>query len=77
MNCNPCATDIHVPVCSDELDPMGGATIPEGIDAVQTFVDGQTFWQTNPPLPPEETIHFLVQQNSGKILIDDGVYLII
>lgn len=77
MNSNPCSTDTHDTVCSDEIDPMGGATIPEGMDAVQTFVDGQTVWQTNPPLPPEETVHFLVQQNGGKILIDDGVRLII
>lgn len=77
MSCNPCATDIHVQVCSDEIDPMGGSTIPEGLEAVQTFVDGQTVWQTNPPQPPESVVNFLVQQNGGRILIDDGIRLII
>lgn len=77
MSSNPCSTDIHVTACSDELDPMGGASIPEGIVAVETFVDGKPVWQTDPPQPPGAITHFLVQQNGGKILIDDGIFLII
>lgn len=56
---------------------MGGSSVPIGFEAVQTIVDGKVVWQTDPPLPPEETINYLVQQSGGKILIDDGIYLTI
>jgi hypothetical protein len=77
MSQSPCTPDSHISTCSDEIDPMGGSSIPEGIEAVQTFVDGETVWQTNPPQPVEATTNFLVQQTGGKILIDDKIYLII
>jgi len=72
--CNP---DTHVTVCTDEIPPMGGAVIPAGVQAVQTFVNGEVIWQTDPAQPAGETVNFLVQQNGGKILIDDDVFLIL
>jgi len=75
MSSNICTSSTHTTACSGEIDPMVGSTIPTGINAIETFINGNVVWQTNPPQPPETIINFLVQQNGGKILIDDGIVL--
>jgi hypothetical protein len=69
MNC-----DSRIP-CSDPIDPMGGSTIPSGVSADVSFVDGMPFWSTIPPIPPEFLPTIIVNQNDGGILIDEGIYL--
>lgn len=61
--------------CDNPIDPMGGATIPEGVTADLIYVDGQPVWITDPPIPPEDLPVLLVNQNQGGILLDEGIYL--
>jgi len=63
--------------CDALPDPMDGATIPEGFDAVSTVVNGQVVWSTNPPAPPTSDREFLNLQSGGRLLIDEGVALAI
>lgn len=63
------------PPCEGAIDPMGGATIPAGYVAETVFVDGQPFFETDPAVPPADLPVLLVNQRSGGILIDEGIYL--
>lgn len=56
---------------------MGGATIPPGYVAVELFVNGRTEWDTDPAQPDPGLPVLLLNQSSGGILIDDGLYLAI
>lgn len=69
MNCN------RLIPCDDPIDPLGGQTIPAGYAAELIFIDGLPVWSTDPAQPPEDLPVILVNQNSGGILIDEGVYL--
>lgn len=63
--------------CDNVIDPLGGATIPSGIVGVESFVNGQAVWATDPPTPPAETAEPVLLQSGGPLLIEDGVSLLI
>lgn len=63
--------------CEGAIDPMGGATIPPGFVSELVFVNGEPFFETDPAVPPETLPVLLLNQRSGGILIDEGIYLAI
>lgn len=69
-------TQSHIS-CDDALDPMGGASIPDDITAVEVFVGDGVEWELDPEQPSETLPTLLVNQSSGGLLIVDGLYLAI
>lgn len=61
--------------CDDPIDPMGGASIPSGVDAELTFFNGLPVWTTDPAPPPEDLPVLLVNQNQGGVLLDEGIFV--
>lgn len=70
-------TQSHVSACEGAIDPMNGAIIPEGVVAVELFVNGSVEWETDPEQPSLILPVLLLNQSSGGILIDEGLYLAI
>jgi hypothetical protein len=82
MTCDPSknpynATCSHISPCEGELPPMGGAVVPEGIEAVPVFVGNEVEWELDPAQPQNALPTLLVNQSGGGILIEDDIYLAI
>lgn len=71
------STGGHVSACEGALDPMNGSVVPDGITAVGLFVNGEVEWVLDPEQPGTVLPTLLVNQSSGGILIQDGLYLAI
>lgn len=63
--------------CDGALDPMNGAVIPDGISAVELFVNSEVEWELDPAQPSTVLPTLLLNQSSGGILIDEDVFLAI
>ena len=71
------STTSHISTCEDVIDPMNGAVIPTGIEAVEVFVGDAVEWDLSPAQPSTVLPNLLLNQSSGGILIIDGLYLAI
>lgn len=63
--------------CDGAIDPMNGATIPDGITALELFVNSEVNWELDPEQPGTVLPALLLNQSSGGILMDEGVFLAI
>jgi hypothetical protein len=63
--------------CDGAIDPMGSGVIPEGITAVEIFVDSAVEWELDPEQPGTTLPTLLINQAGGGLLIAEGVYLAI
>lgn len=63
--------------CDGAIDPMNGVALPEGIVAVELFVNSEVEWELDPTQPSTVLPTLLLNQSSGGILIEEGVYLAI
>jgi hypothetical protein len=71
------STQSNISACEGAIDPMSGAVIPEGITAVELFVNSAVEWELDPEQPGTALPTLLLNQASGGLLIDEGVYLAI
>lgn len=62
--------------CDGAIAPMDGE-IPIGVTAVELFVDSRVLWELDPEQPSTVLPTLLLNQSSGGILIDEGVFLAI
>lgn len=54
---------------------MGGAVVPEGVTAVELFVNNRVEWETDPEQPSLNLPTLLLNQSSGGILIEENLFL--
>lgn len=71
------ATHSQVSPCEGAIDPMNGAVIPDGIVAVELFVNSEVEWELDPAQPSTVLPTLLLNQSSGGILIEENLYLAI
>lgn len=63
--------------CDGAIDPMNGAVIPDGIVAVELFVNSEVEWDLDPSQPGTVLPTLLLNQSGGGILIEENLYLAI